>query len=49
MIGVIWNCRGCQRKGWGLILKKILSEVNADFIGLQETMKKKYLDKFLEL
>jgi hypothetical protein len=46
MIGVIWNCRGVGKKGIARDIKNLLSETGADFIGLQETMKRKYTDKF---
>jgi exonuclease III len=46
MIGVIWNCRGVGKKGIARDIKNLLSETDADFIGLQETMKRKYTDKF---
>jgi hypothetical protein len=46
MIGVIWNCRGVAKKGRGISIRDLILEHNADFIGLQETMKKKYTYKF---
>jgi mannosylglycoprotein endo-beta-mannosidase len=46
MIGVFWNCRGVSKKGMGTEIKNLLNDTNTDFIGLQETMKKKYTDKF---
>jgi endonuclease/exonuclease/phosphatase family metal-dependent hydrolase len=46
MIGVIWNCRGVGKKGIARDIKNLLTETGVDFIGLQETMKRKYTDKF---
>jgi hypothetical protein len=46
MIGVIWNCRGVGKKGIAVDIKNLLTETGVDFIGLQETMKRKYTDKF---
>jgi hypothetical protein len=46
MIGVIWNCRGVGKKGIAMDIKNLLTETSVDFIGLQETMKRKYTEKF---
>jgi exonuclease III len=46
MIGIIWNCRGVAKKGMGTCIKDLLLDFKADFVGLQETMRKKYTDKF---
>jgi exonuclease III len=45
MIGIIWNCRGVAKKGIGIGIKDLLLEHKADFVGLQETIKK-YTEKF---
>jgi hypothetical protein len=37
MIGVIWNCRGVAKKGREISIRDLITEHNADFIGLQET------------
>jgi len=46
MIGLLWNCRGVSKKGMSSMLKDMLAENELDFVGLQETMRKKYTDKF---
>jgi hypothetical protein len=46
MRGVIWNCRGLAKKGMGTCLKDLLLEFKADFVGLQETMRKNTQIKF---
>jgi hypothetical protein len=46
MIGIIWNCSGVAKKGMGIGIKNLLLEHKVDFVGLQETMKKKYTKKF---
>jgi hypothetical protein len=38
--------QGVSKKRMGTDIKNLLLEVNANLIGLQETMKKKYPDKF---
>jgi hypothetical protein len=48
MIGVIWNCRGVAKKGRGISIRDLILEHNADFIGLQETMKKSIHTNFSE-
>jgi hypothetical protein len=47
MIGIIWNCRGVPKKGLNTFIKDLIWEYKTDFIGLQETMKKSYTDKFI--
>lgn len=47
MIGVLWNCRGVAKKGISSHLAKILHDYQVDFVGIQETMKKDFSDKFL--
>jgi exonuclease III len=49
MIGLIWNCRGVAKKGMATKVKDLCIEYKIDFIGLQETMRKKYSDKFFRL
>jgi exonuclease III len=49
MVGLIWNCRGVSKKRIATKVKDLYSEYKADFIGLQETMRKKYTDKFFRL
>jgi exonuclease III len=49
MIGLIWNCRGVAKKGMATKVKDLCIEYKTDFIGLQETMRKKYSDKFFRL
>jgi len=46
MIGIIWNCRGVQKKALTSFIKELLWDHKADFIGIQETMKKSYSDNF---
>ena len=46
MIGIIWNCRGVEKKGLSSFIKELIWDHRADFIGIQETMKKNYSDKF---
>jgi hypothetical protein len=43
MSGVL---RGVSKKGIEMDIKNLLTETNADFIGVQETMKRKYTEKF---
>jgi endonuclease/exonuclease/phosphatase family metal-dependent hydrolase len=47
MIGLIWNCRGVSKKGMCTGIRDLLSDCKADFVGLQETMKKNTRKKFL--
>jgi hypothetical protein len=37
------------KKGMKTDIKNLLVETSADFIGLQETMKKSYIDKFFRI
>jgi hypothetical protein len=46
MIGVIWNCRGVIKKGREISIRELITDHKADFIGLQETMKKVYRQNF---
>jgi exonuclease III len=46
MIGIIWNCRGVAKKGLSTFIKELIWDHKVDFIGLQETMKQSYTDKF---
>ena len=46
MIGLFWNCRGVSKKGMSTFLKELILEHQADFVGLQETSKRKYDDSF---
>lgn len=46
MIGIFWNCRGVAKKGLSSFIKELIWDHKADFMGLQETMKKSYTDKF---
>jgi hypothetical protein len=49
MIGLLWNCRGVAKKGMATKVKDLYIEYKTDFIGLQETLRKKYTDKFFRL
>ena len=44
MIGLFWNCRGESNKGMSVMIRDILVNNMVDFMGLQETMKKKYFE-----
>lgn len=46
MKGLIWNCRGVSKKGMSSFVKDFLISQQIDFIGLQETIRKNYTDKF---
>jgi hypothetical protein len=46
LIGIIWNGRGVFKKGMGTVIRDLLSYYKTDFVGLQETMKKKYTEFF---
>jgi hypothetical protein len=48
MIGIIWNCKGVAKKGLSSYIKELIWDHKADFIGIQETMKKSYSDIFFE-
>jgi hypothetical protein len=41
-LGLIWNCRGVSKKGIATKVKDLYSKYKADFIGLQETMRKNF-------
>jgi hypothetical protein len=49
MIGLIWNCRGVSKKGMCTGIRDLLLDHKADFVGLQETMKKNTMKIFLEI
>jgi exonuclease III len=49
MIGLIWNCRGVSKRGIATKVRDLYTEYKADFVGLQETMKNRYSDKFFRL
>jgi exonuclease III len=36
--GLVWNCRGLRKKGVASFLKKLISQYQFHFIGLQETL-----------
>ena len=46
MIEAMWNVRGLNKLGRLECLKDFIHNYNLDFVGLQETMKKQYTDKF---
>ena len=46
MIGIIWNCRGVAKKGLSTYIRELIWDHKADFIGIQETMKKSYSEIF---
>jgi nuclear transport factor 2 (NTF2) superfamily protein len=46
MIGIIWNCRGVAKKGLSSYIREFIWDNKADFVGIQETMKKPYSEKF---
>ena len=47
MTGMFWNCRGVGKKGMTTCFFDLIRDHSLDFIGLQETMKKKFSPKFL--
>uniref|UniRef100_A0A453HVY3 Endonuclease/exonuclease/phosphatase domain-containing protein n=1 Tax=Aegilops tauschii subsp. strangulata TaxID=200361 RepID=A0A453HVY3_AEGTS len=47
MRGLIWNCRGVGKQGMATCLSDMISDHSLDFLGLQETMKKKFTPKCL--
>ena len=47
MTGLFWNCRGVSKKGMSVMIKELLADNMVDFVGLQETIKKKYSNSFL--
>ena len=47
MIGIIWNCQGLRKQGKIEFLKELICDEKADFIGLQETMKKNFSQKYM--
>jgi hypothetical protein len=46
MIVALWNLRGAEKKGISICLTDIIRDNMVDFVGLQETMKKSYDQKF---
>jgi hypothetical protein len=46
MIGIIWNCRGVAKRGLSSFIKELIWDHKAEFIGIQETMKRSYFEKF---
>jgi hypothetical protein len=49
MIGLIWTCRGVSKRGIATKVRDLYTEYKVHFVGLQETMKNKYSDKFFRL
>jgi exonuclease III len=48
MIGVIWNCQGLVKPGKFEFLKELITRHKVDFIGLQETKRKEFDQKWFE-
>lgn len=48
MIGIVWNCQGLRKQGKIEFLKELICDEKADFIGLQETMKKNFSQSWLD-
>jgi exonuclease III len=48
MIGIIWNCQGLRKQGKIEFLKELICDEKADFISLQETMKKNFSQSWLD-
>ena len=46
MIGLFWNCRGAGKKGMKTSLSHIISGHSLDFLCLQETFKKNFLESY---
>jgi hypothetical protein len=46
MKGLIWNCRGVEKRGMAFCLTELIRDHALDFICLQETMKMNYNAKF---
>lgn len=46
MVGLFWNCRGVCKKGLNTCLKELIGDYKVDFVCIQETMRKKFDDKF---
>ena len=47
MAGLIWNSRGVLRNGFIAFLKELIREFKIEFIGIQETMLRKFSNSFL--
>lgn len=47
MNGIFWNCRGAGKRGMTTCFSDLIKDHSLDFIGLQETMKKKVSPKFI--
>ena len=48
MIGVIWNCQGLGKPGKFEFLRELITRHKADFIGLQETKRKEFDQRWFE-
>jgi hypothetical protein len=48
MIGVIWNCQGLVKPGKFEFLKELITKHKVDFIGLQETKRKEFDQRWFE-
>ena len=48
MIGVIWNCQGLGKPGKFEFLRELITRHKADFIGLQETKRKDFDQRWFE-
>ena len=48
MIGILWKCRGVAKNGLSSFIKELIQDHKAEFIGIQETMKKTYTDKIFK-
>src|SRR4051812_26671941 len=46
MKGIFWNCRGAGKSGMTSCLYHLINDHSLDFLGIQETMKKKFLPKY---
>ena len=46
MIGLFWNCRGAGKKGMKTCLSHMIKDHSLDFLCLQETLKKNFLDSY---
>jgi hypothetical protein len=48
MIGVIWTCQGLVKPGKFEFLRELITKHKVDFIGLQETKRKEFDQKWFE-
>jgi hypothetical protein len=48
MIGVIWNCQGLVKSGKFEFLRELITRHKVDFIGLQETKRKEFDQRWFE-